>query len=102
MFLLVEHEGNCAEQLRSVAEDARNDLDVLGGRRNDPPAHRLTHGTEQDLAGGAHAAADDDALGIEEVAKVGHRLSSVPAGVRDRALASRVALERELDYVFDR
>ena len=54
---------------------------------------RLAHRVEQDVAGGAQVAADDDALGVEQVARGWPaRWPMWRPGVGDGALAARVAV----------
>ena len=50
----------------------------------------MPHRPEQQLAGAGELAADDDPLGVEQVAEVRGRDADVAAGVRDRADAPRI------------
>ena len=90
---VLEHERNRAEHLGPLPELAEDDLHVLGGARDGAAPHRFSERLEQHVAGGGHAAADDDPLGVEQVAEVGDRGADVAAGVGERAPAAGVAVD---------
>src|SRR2546421_7215376 len=95
----IEHQRDRAEQLGSIAERSRNDLNVLAGRWNDPMADRIAHRRQQHLAARTNAAANDDPLWIDKVAEVCKGTADVAARVADRALAPGVAVCRPLENV---
>ena len=94
---LVHHQRQRAEQLRPLAEHPGHDLDLLGGARDRVAARRLAQRPEQHLAGGAQIAADDDALGVQQVAQVRDRDADRPPGVADEPLGRRVARGAQLE-----
>ena len=91
---LVAGEGERAEQLGAVAERRRRRSRRPRRRPGSRSADRLAHRLEQQVAGGAEIAADDDQVRVEVVAEVGHGAADDAAGVGDDALAAGVALLR--------
>ena len=65
---LVGGERERAEYLGTVAEDAGDDLDVVGRRRDREAMHRFAERVEQQVAGAAEVSADDDPARIDVVA----------------------------------
>src|SRR3954451_4329042 len=94
-----EHERDGPEDLGSVAERALQDVYVVGRGTDRAAPQRLPQRPEHQLPGRPEVPADDDLLGVEEVAQRRDRRADRAAGVGDRAGAPGVALEREADGV---
>ena len=101
---LLQDERDRAEQLGALAELTPSTISTSSAARRDgTKPHRLAQRLEEHLAGGADAAADDDALGVDEVAEVGHGDADVAAGIGDRTRRQPGSpSERALDDVLDR
>ena len=64
---LGDHECECAKDLRSLAEDARDELGAAAGLRQRGAGDRLTYAVEQAVAGSGEVAADDHQFRVEHV-----------------------------------
>src|SRR5438132_7259885 len=64
-------QGERADGLGSLTELAGHDLDLLERRLDRVAAEGVSQGFQEDVAGEAQLAADDDTLGVEHVAEVG-------------------------------
>ena len=70
-----------SQQLSPLHEDGLYDLDVLCRRLDRVPPYRFAKRLKEHLVGAAEEAADDDALGIDEVAQAGHRDADLATGI---------------------
>ena len=93
---LAQDEGDRAQDLGALSQDAGVDRDLAGGR-DGRAADGLAQRLEQQVAGLGQLAADEDALGGEQVARAGDGAAEGAAGVGDDAPAADVARLRLQD-----